>query len=55
MKDHIPLLNNLLIDCDVISGAWNGNDKGIKEDNAHIAHEIRDKVHEIIALMEELK
>lgn len=55
MQSYIPLLIRLLRDCDVISGVWNGEDKGTKEDNAHIAHEIHDKVEEIVALIKEFK
>ena len=55
MNKHIQNLTDIIIECDKIIGAWNGDDKGIQEDNARTAEEIRDHVHDIMELINELQ
>lgn len=38
-----------------ISGSWNGDEPGLREDNAHIAEDIIEKIKEINELLEGLQ
>lgn len=54
-KDYLNYLLDFKNECEAIESKWNGENKGILEDNAHIVHEINEKIVEIIVLLSELK
>ena len=47
-------LKKLIKECEEISGRWNGDDSGYKEEQAHIANDIIEKSKELIDLINEL-
>jgi len=51
MKDQ---LNNLIKECETISGNWNGKEPGYAEEQAMIANDIIEKSKELIELINEL-
>ena len=50
----IEALLKLKKDCEEISGNWNGDNSGLAEDKAHCAHDIIEKVDELVELINEL-
>ena len=51
IREHLAKLR---IECEEISGNWNGDDSGYLEDQATIANDMIEKIDELVALINEL-
>lgn len=47
-------IEQLKAQMELIAGAWNGDEAGIQEDNAHIAEEVLEHIKEIEELLTNL-